>query len=336
MSSHSPTSRSRIAAFGAGLLLVLAACGGTAGTAGLAGSDGMNGMGGMGGHGQSGWLQPPIHTSDADWKGVAQTLGRTGTLMGGTVYRVPLPRNDLTVTSQGVSIKPGLSLGGYAAFAKYRDGTMLMGDLVVTETELPKVTDALQAAGIAQTALHKHLLAQHPDIWWTHVQAMGDPVKIATGVKAALAQTGIPPASPPPPPQPPIDLNTAGIDKAIGRKGTADGGIYKFTIARKDTIDDGARILPPAFGITTGINFQPLGAGKTAINGDFVLTAPETQEVIQALRKGGIDIVELHNHMQDENPRLFFMHFWATGDGLTLAKALRPALNATNLTSPTS
>lgn len=268
MSSRPPTSRSRIAVFGAGLLLVLAACGGTAGTAGLAGSDGMNGMDGMAGHGQGGRLQPPIRTTDADWKGVAQTLGRTGTLMGGTVYRVPLARNDLTVTSQGVTIKPGLSLGGYAAFAKYRDGTMLMGDMVVTETELPKVTDALQAAGIAQTALHKHLLEQSPPIWWTHVQAMGDPVKIAAGVKAALAQTGISPASPPPPSQPPIGLNTAGLDKGIGRKGTADGGIYKFTIARKDIIDDRAHVLPPAFGITTGINFQPLGAGKAAINGE--------------------------------------------------------------------
>jgi hypothetical protein len=327
MSSHFRASRSRIAASGAGLMLVLAAC---AGTAGLADTNGMDG------HGQRGRLQPPVHTTEADWKGVAQTLGRTGTLMGGTVYRVPLPRKDLTVTSQGVTIKPGLSLGGYATFAKYRDGTMLMGDLVVTETELPKVTDALQASGIAQTALHKHLLAQQPDVWWTHVHAMGDPVKIAAGVKAALAQTGIPPASPPPTSQPPIDLNTAGIDQAIGRKGTADGGIYKFTIARKDTIDNGAHVLPAAFGITTGINFQPLGAGRAAINGDFVLTAPETQKAIQALRKGGIDIVELHNHMQDEHPSLFFMHFWATGDGLTLAKALRPALNATNLTPPTS
>src|SRR5258708_1086775 len=88
----------------------------------------------------------------------------------------PNPPAALTVPPEGVTIKPGLSLGGYAAFAKDRDGAMLMGDLVVTEAELPKVTDALQKAGIEQTALHKHLLAQHPDIWWTHVHAMGDPV----------------------------------------------------------------------------------------------------------------------------------------------------------------
>lgn len=236
-----------------------------------------------------------------------------------------------------MTIKPGLSLGGYAAFAKYRHTIMLMGDLVVTETELPTVTDTLQSAGIAQTALHKHLLEQSPPIWWTHIHAMGDPVKLSQGLKAALAATAIPPASPPSPSQPPIDLDTAGIDKALGRHGTADGGIDKFTIARKDTITDGAgHVLPAAFGITTGINFQPLGARRAAINGDFVMTAPEVQKVIQALRSGGIAIVELHNHDLDEQPRLFYMHFWATGDGVTLAKALRPALDATNLTPPTS
>ncbi|MFC9756750.1 DUF1259 domain-containing protein [Streptomyces sp. NPDC056921] len=88
-------------------------------------------------------------------------------------------------------------------------------------------------------------------------------------------------------------------------------------------------MLPPALGITTGINFQPMGGNKAAINGDFVMTAPEAQKVIRALRKGDIDIVELHNHSLTDQPRLFYLHFWATTDGVTLAKALRPALDAT-------
>ncbi|WP_256725894.1 DUF1259 domain-containing protein [Streptomyces sp. IMTB 2501] len=280
--------------------------------------------------------QQPMQTTAADWKPVAGTLGRTGTLMKGTVYHVVLARKDLKVTTQGVAIKPGLSLGGYANFAKYHDGTMLMGDLVVTETELPKVTDALQAAGIEQTALHKHLLQQTPAIWWTHIHAMGDPVKLAKGLKSALDATAIPPASPPPATQPPIALDTTGIDKALGRKGAADGGIYKFTIARANTITDGTHVLPPALGLTTGINFQPLGGNKAAINGDFVMTAPEVQKVIQALRKGNIDIVELHNHALNDQPRLFYLHYWATADGVTLAKALRPALDATNPAVPTA
>ncbi|MGN5377352.1 DUF1259 domain-containing protein [Streptomyces lasalocidi] len=189
-------------------------------------------------------LQYPVRTTDADWQPVAAALGRTGTLAGSVVYGIPLLRTDLDVTTEGVTLKPGMLLGGYAAFAQYHDGTMLMGDLVVTEDELPRVTDALQAAGIDQTALHKHLLQQSPPIWWAHLHAMGDPLKLARGLKSALNATAIPPASPPPATEPPVDLDTAGISRALGRKGTAEGGIYRFTIARHQSVDDGTHVLP--------------------------------------------------------------------------------------------
>jgi hypothetical protein len=274
----------------------------------------------------------PIATTAADWKAVADTLGRTGKLGDkDTTYRIALPRTDLAVVTDGVPINPGLSLGGYAVFAKYDDGVMLMGDLVVTEAELAHVTDALQAHGIAQTALHKHLLEQTPPVWWTHIHAMGDPTQLAQGLKAALDATAIPPAAAPPAQQPAVDLDTAGIEAALGRKGTADSGIYKFSLARKDTIADDGHLVPPGFGVTTGINFQPVGAGRAAINGDLVMTAPEVQNVIGALRKGGIAIVEVHNHSLTDNPRLFYLHFWAVQEGVTLAKTLRTALDATNL-----
>ncbi|WP_432850592.1 DUF1259 domain-containing protein [Amycolatopsis sp. CA-161197] len=319
--------RRAVAPLTAMLLLALAACGSATTATTAAAPDAEIDSDASHGHNQ------PIPTTEADWKPVTDTLGRTGTFGdNNTVYRIPLPRTDLHVTSYGVAIKPGLSLGGYAAFAKYRDGVVLMGDLVVTETELPKVTDALQAHGIEQTALHKHLLQQDPPVWWTHVDAIsGNPTVLAQGIKAALDATAIPPAAAPSGPQPPVHLDTAGIDKALGRKGTADGGIDKFTIARAETLTDDGHVLPPTFGVTTGINFQPVGGGKAAINGDFVMTAPEVQKVIQALRKGGIDLVEVHNHSFTEQPRPFYMHFWAVDDGVTLAKALRPALDATNL-----
>jgi hypothetical protein len=275
-------------------------------------------------------LLHPLPTTQADWEPVSEALGRTGLLTKDTVYGIPLLRPDLQVSTEGVTLKPGMLLGGFAAFAKYRDGTLLMGDLVVTEAELPQVIDALQAAGIDQTALHKHLLQQSPAVWWTHIHAMGDPVKLARGLKSALDATAIPPASPPPAVQPPIALDTAGIDKALGRTGTVEGGIYRFTIARDQTVNDGTRVLPAALGLTTGINFQPLDDGKAAADGDFVMTAPEVQQVIRALRKGHISIAALHNHSLDDRPRLFYLHFWATADAVTLAEALRPALDATS------
>jgi hypothetical protein len=278
--------------------------------------------------------QNPVSTTDSDWKPVVDALGRSGKLGdNNTAYRVALTRTDLQVTSYGVAIKPGLSLGGYAAFARYANNqTLLMGDLVVTETELPKVTDALQSHGIAQTALHKHLLEQTPPVWWTHIHAMGDATQLAQGLKAALDATSIDPAAPPPAQQPPVDIDTAGVQQALGRKETPDNGLFKYSIVRTDTIVDDGKMLPAAsFNLTTVINFQPVGGGKAAINGDFILTDPEVQKVIQALQAGHIQIVELHNHGLTEQPRLFYMHFWAVDDAVTLARGLRPALDATNL-----
>jgi hypothetical protein len=277
-----------------------------------------------------------VTTTDADWKPVADALGRSGKLgNNNTAFRVNLVRNDLQVTTDGVAIKPGLSLGGYAAFVRYDNNeTLLMGDLVITEAELPKVTDALQSHGIAQTALHKHLLEQTPPVWWTHVHGMGDATQLAQGLKAALDATSIGPAAPPPAQQPPVDIDTAGIDQALGRKGTPDSGLLKYSIARKDTIVEDDHVLPAAsLNLTTVINFQPVGGGRAAINGDFILTDTEVQKVIQALRAGNVRIVELHNHGLTEQPRLFYMHYWAVDDAVTLAKALRPALDATNLQS---
>lgn len=308
-------------------VVVLSALAGCTGTAGQAPTQPSSGQAMQQGQ------QQPVATGEADWAGVAQALGRPGKLTG-TVYRVPLVRSDLAVVSQGVTINPGLSLGGYAAFTRYGDMSMMMGDLVITEAEVPKVTDALQAHGIAQTALHKHLLEQSPPVWWTHVQAMGDPVRIAQGLRAALDTTAIPaPAASPPTGQLPAasQLAAPSIAAALGRTGTAEGGLYKFSIARNQTITEDGRVLPPGLGETTAVNFQPLGGGKAAINGDIVMTSDEIQKVIAALRKGNIQIVEVHNHSLNEQPRLFYLHFWAVDDAATLAKALRPALEATNL-----
>jgi Domain of Unknown Function (DUF1259) len=302
----------------------------------LAGCGSGSKEGASSGNGQAGNPRSAVTTTDADWKPVADALGRSGKLGdNNTAYRIALVRNDLQVTTDGVAIKPGLSLGGYVGFVRYDNNeTLLMGDLVITEAELPKVTDALHAHGLAQTALHKHLLQQAPPVWWTHVHGMGDAVQLARGLKAALDTTSIGPANPPPAHQPPVDIDTAGVEQALGRKGTPDGGLFKYSIPRKDTIVEDGHVLPAAsLNLTTVINFQPVGGGRAAINGDFILVAAEVQKVIQALRAGNIQIVELHNHGLTEQPRLFYMHYWAADDAVTLAKALRPALDATNLQS---
>ncbi|MFD5029451.1 DUF1259 domain-containing protein [Streptomyces sp. NPDC058220] len=277
----------------------------------------------------------PVHTSEADWSEVAKALGRGGNMLRGTTYHTGFPRRDLHVVSDGITVTPGLALGTHVAFVRYADGsTMVMGDVVVTEDELQQVTDAWQANGIAQTALHKHLLAQRPDIWWTHVHGHGhDAVALARGLRAGFDRTKTPPAAPPGPDRP-IDLDIAGMEAALGVKGSSEDGLYKCLFVRRETILDGHLVLPPGLGSTSAFNFQPLGGGRAALSGDCAMLAKEVQPVLGALRRGGIKLVEVHNHHLTDDPRLFFTHFWAVGDGVELARALRPAVDATNVAPP--
>ncbi|MFE3738047.1 DUF1259 domain-containing protein [Streptomyces sp. NPDC059096] len=306
---------------------VLAAAGTGPALAGTAGGSGRK-------HGTEPAPEPvrPVATTPAEWKGVAKALGRPGSLLNDVMYRTRFPRHDLHVVSQGVRVSPGLALASHIGFIRYADGTTLaMGDMTVTEDELQPVSDALIEHGIAQTAIHKHLLAHDPDVWWTHVHVHGhEPVAMARGFRAAFDATATPPARPPESP-PPLDLDVKAMDDVLGTEGVNDGGIYKAVFARRETIVENGMALPAGVGSTSAFNFQPLGGGRAAVNGDFVMIASEVQTVHSLLRNSGVSLVELHNHALSEEPRLFFTHFWAVGDGVELAKALRPAVDATNV-----
>ncbi|MGX1855188.1 DUF1259 domain-containing protein [Streptomyces sp. NPDC055299] len=277
-------------------------------------------------------LVKPVPTTLSDWAGVARTLGGPGDMKRNLMYHTGLPRRDLRVVSRRITVQPSLALGSHVSFVRYADGsTLLMGDVVVTEGELQKFTDTLHRHGIEQTAIHKHLLAQTPDIWWIHVHAHGhDPVVIARGLRAAFDCTGTPLPRPGGPMRA-VDLDTAGIDAALGVKGSTDDGIYKCIFVRRETITDGGLVLPPGLGSTSAFNFQPLGGGRAAISGDCAMIANEVQHVLVGLRRAGAELVELHNHGLTDEPRLFFTHFWAVGDAVELARALRPVVAATNV-----
>ncbi|MGW8881280.1 DUF1259 domain-containing protein [Streptomyces mirabilis] len=276
-------------------------------------------------------LVEPVMTKLADWADVGEVLGRPGDIRR-FMYHTGLPRRDLTVFSRGIRINPALVLGSHVSFVRYADhSTLLMGDAVVTECELQHFGDVLQEHGIMQTAIHKHLLAHEPDVWWVHLHAHGhNPVTVARGLRAAFDCTGTPPAEPATS-SPPVDLDTAAIDAAMGVKGTTDGEIYKCTYVRRETVADGPVILPPGLGATTSANFQPLGGGRAALSGDLVMIAQEVQPALMALRHGGVELVEMHHHNLADEPRLFFVHYWAVGDAVSLAKAVRRAVDTTNV-----
>jgi len=270
---------------------------------------------------------------NTDWSKVAAALGKPGSAMPGGVYRVGMPRTDLHVTLDGVELKAGFALGSWLAFRPEGDSSMVMGDLVLTETEIAPVMTKLADSGIDITALHNHLLRAQPATFYMHVLGHGDPVKLAAALHEGLALSQIPlgDAGGAAPSQT-VDLDTAMIDRTLGAKGRAAGGVYQFGIARAETVKDGGMEVPLAMGSAEAINFQPTGTGKTAITGDFVLTATEVNPVLRALRENGIEVTALHNHMLDDQPRLFFMHFWANDDAQRLAKGLRAALDKINIT----
>jgi hypothetical protein len=272
-----------------------------------------------------------------DWPAVDQAIGRSGAAQPGDVHRYAFPRSDLSVTLDGVAIKPALALGSWAAFQPMGDAVMVMGDLVLTHEEVAPVMRRLLAGGFKITALHNHLLRSSPATMYMHVSAHGDPVTLGKVLHEALALSGTPLAAPPPATPgaaAALDLDTAALDGLMRAKGKVSGGVYQFGFPRGEALTADGMPAPAAMGTATAINFQPTGGGKAAVTGDFVLVASEVDPVMRALVGSGMEITALHNHMLDDQPRLFFMHFWANRDARQLATALRAALDAMNLQKP--
>jgi hypothetical protein len=275
-------------------------------------------------------LAAAAHAQEIDWQKVDAAFGRKPAVSG-DVHRYGFPRTDLQVSVDGVAIKPAFALGGWIAMKPVQGGTMAMGDLVLLETEINPVMSKLIEGGLDITAVHNHLLRASPATFYMHVGGHGDPVKIANAIHAALAASKTPLEAPGAAAPALVDLDTGQLDQIIGAKGQANGGVYQFAVPRRDPITEhGASLIPPGpTGVATAINFQPSGGGKAAITGDFVLLGEEVNPVIKALRTNGIEVTAVHSHMLTEQPRLFFMHFWANDDALKLAKGLREALDKT-------
>ena len=270
------------------------------------------------------------HAQAIDWQKLDDTFGRKPAVSG-DVHRYGFPRSDLTVTLDGVTIKPSLALGGWIAFKPAHGGAMAMGDLVLLETEVRPVMTKMIEGGIEITAIHNHLLRASPETFYMHVLGHGDPIKLAAAIHDALAASKTPLTASAATAPPAIDLDTAQLDQIIGVKGQNNGGVYAFAVPRRDPISEGGMEIAPVgpMGVAQGINFQPTGEGKAAITGDFVLTGNEVNPVINALLSNGIEVTAVHSHMLEEQPRLFFLHFWANDDALKLAKGLRAALDKT-------
>jgi hypothetical protein len=270
---------------------------------------------------------PPATT---DWKAVESAMGRPGQPQPGDVMKFAMPRKDLHVTLAGVAIKPGLALGSWTAFKQMAGAAMVMGDLVLTEEEVQPVMSKLQEGGIQEAAIHNHLIGEEPRVLYMHIASHGDAVTMAKAIHDALALTKTPPPDSATAPPADLGFDQKQVEQILGHTGKVNGGILQVAVPRAESITDGGTTIPPSMGVATALNFQPTEGGKAAITGDFVLLASEVNPVLRALRDNGIAVTALHSHMLTEEPRLFFMHFWANDDATKLAKGLRAALDKTN------
>jgi hypothetical protein len=258
---------------------------------------------------------------------IDQVLGRSGQ-KAGDVYRVGFPRTDLHVTIQGISVKAGFALGSWAAFSGTDENASVMGDLVLLDGEVNPVMAKLRSAGFEITAVHNHLLDETPHVAYMHYMGHGAAAQIASSLRSALALSKTPlekPAASAPEPATAPDWVKA-VNDTIGRQGTLKGGVLSFGPPRSQAITMDGMTLSPAQGVAEAINFQDAGAGKVATTGDFVLIAEEVNPVISALEEHHITVTALHSHMLTEQPRLFFMHFWAVDDTKSVAEGIKAAL----------
>jgi hypothetical protein len=276
----------------------------------------------------SGLAQAQNTSQPDDWASATSAIGRTGAIQPDGAMKYSFPRSDLDVSLDGVRLKPALALGSWVAFKRTSQrGSMAMGDLVLSEAELSPVITALQQGDVFQTAVHNHLLRESPRVVYVHIMARGDASKIAAAIRAALNLTATPAPSPALPPATAIDLDTATIHRNLGYAGKVNGGVYQVSVPRREEIRMDGEVVPPSMGVSTAINFQPTGNGRAAITGDFVMLDGEVNHVIPILRSGQIAVTALHSHMLGEQPRLYFMHFWANDDAARLATTLRRALD---------
>jgi hypothetical protein len=266
----------------------------------------------------------------ADYAAVLKTLGKTGDFRGG-VLRVNIPRDDLTVSVAGVLVPLQLGFGGWLAMTKGDQGMdVMMGDLVVTESELNPVMSAVLNAGLDVTAVHNHFFRESPRVFYMHVHGMGKAAELASKIRpaidlvardpfAVLAGTGTE--------LPAGTLSTERLAKTIGHNGEQNGPVYRITIGRPDldVREHGARI-ETRMGLNTWAAFA--GSDDDAVvAGDVAMVAAEVTPVLKAMRTAGLQIVALHHHMTTGSPTVYFVHYWGRGAAQTLAEGVRAAVD---------
>lgn len=267
--------------------------------------------------------------NNLDVEAIQRVLGREGVKQGGQ-YKITVPQNDLDVTVDGFHIVPPMGLGSWVAFASAAEGAVVMGDVVVREDEIGPVQQVLVENGLTVTGLHNHFVRDEPSVMYMHVGGEGTEDALAVAVKAVFDRVaelrGADPASAQAQAVP-NTIDTDEISRILGHAGKMSRGVYKVTVGRPD-VSLRAHGVP----VTSFMGFNTWAAWqgtpeRTAVAGDFAMLADEVAPVIRTLVEHGIEVVAVHNHMVQEAPRIFFLHYWGVGPAAELAEGLKAALD---------
>ncbi len=266
------------------------------------------------------------HAQADPWKAVADLL-RSPAQNGSGYQRFNFPRRDLIVRVDGVVIQPGLALGGWFGFAGPPDQAELMGDLVVTAAELPKVLRALTSGGLEVSAIHNHLVGELPEVVYVHVHGHGAALELAGPLNAALDATRTPrPVTAPP--AVPLTIDTTIIFRTLGQRGRASGSVANLSFSLvTDEVRLGDGSIVPPFGLSSPINFQAVDRSVALTTGDFAVPAIKAQGVIKALVAGGVTPTAVHSHLIGERPNISYIHFWGRAPLEALLAGLKSALD---------
>ncbi len=265
--------------------------------------------------------------SQIDSTALNNVFGKKGTVSG-SVYKITYPRSDLKVKVGDFNVAPGLALGTWVGIINMGNHAMMMGDLVLLDSEVPKAISKLMEENLEITAIHNHLINETPAVKYIHYHGEGDAVTLAKEIKEVLQVTGTP-LVPPSAPTQTQSIDWSKVTAILGTTGKQNGMLLQYTFLRNEKLTESGMEMPPSMGMATAINFQMDGS-RAAITGDFVMLADEVNPVIKALTENGIMPTALHSHMLHDEPRLFMMHFWAVGDPEQLAEGLKAALDKTN------
>lgn len=271
-------------------------------------------------------LQASAQTPPLAWDSVSTILQAPGAFAGG-YHRYNLPRSDLTVRIGDVTVASAIALGSWAGFSGEPAKAMVMGDLVLTASELGPVLAELSRRGLAVTAVHNHLVGEEPRIIYVHYEGEGPATDLARRLSLILALT----ATPRPVAAPrgtPLAIDTALIFSRLGRSGRAQGSVAQVSfVLVPDTVRLHGTPLVPAMAYGTPINIQAISPSRAVATGDFSVPASKVQPVLSALAAAKITVTATHSHLVGETPTVYYIHFWADGPLPDVLNGLTSALD---------